>query len=241
MLCGIHQPQFIPWPGYFNKIALSDVFVLLDTVQYKKNEYQNRNRIRTAQGWNWLTVPVSFRFGDTLAQTAALTDERWLRKTEQSLKTHYAKAPFYAQFAPPFLDLLRPEYPSLAALNTAVIRWMCEVFDLRTPLHLASECGPLPEEPTRRLTELCRRNGADAYLSGKDGPNYMDLSVFSEERVRLFLQEFTPPRYPQQFIKNEAGFEPYMSALDLLFNLGPEVASAIIRQSGTSIEWKEPA
>jgi hypothetical protein len=234
MLCGIHQPQFIPWIGYFNKIAIADRFVLLDNVQYKKNEYQNRNRIRTAQGWMWLTVPVSFRFGDTLQQTAVADDPRWRRKTEQALKTNYSAAPFFASCAEPFIQLIHQPWPSLAELNSAVVRWMCGVFKLHTPLENASDLEPLPQEPTERLAALCEKTGCDAYLSGKDGPHYMDLSVFEARNLGLKLQHFEHPEYPQQFAER-GGFEPFMSALDLLFNLGPEESSAIIQRSGKAV------
>jgi hypothetical protein len=95
VLISIHQPQFMPWLGYFDKMDQSDQFVLLDTVQYKKNEWENRNRVKTAQGVQWLTVPVSFRFSDRIETVQVNDDSRWRHKHQQALLSNYGKAPFW--------------------------------------------------------------------------------------------------------------------------------------------------
>lgn len=239
MLCTIHQPQFIPWIGYMNKMAIADVFVFLDDVQYKKNEYQNRNRIRTQQGWVWLTVPVRFKFGDKINETLIADELPWRRKSLATLQGSYAKAPFFKQYFGAFSELIEKPYANLAELNMAVVRWMAVSFDLNTKIEVSSTMDGLPEDPTRRLSTICRKMGADRYLSGKDGPVYMDMPAFSEEGVDVYLQMVHHPVYPQCMVTEEHPFEPYMSAIDLLFNVGGQEGGRIIRECGHAEIYKQ--
>lgn len=232
MLCAIHQPQFIPWLGYLHKIAVADLFILLDNVQFKKNEYQNRNRIRTCNGWSWCTAPVQFHFGDLINETRIPADGPWRKKMMKTLQTNYAKAPFYAQHAAAFEAVLNGGQTTLAQLNIDVVKWLCGAFGISTPMHIASEFEDLRSDPTGRLVDLCRRTGADAYLSGADGPNYMDLALFEQDQIELCIQHFHHPVYPQLFCRSDTEFEPYMSALDLLFNLGGEAGLDLIIEAG---------
>ena len=98
MIVTIHQPQYLPWVGYFDKIDRADVFVLLDNVQYKKNEWQNRNRIKTAQGWQWITVPVLHRHTEKITEVKINNTVDWPKKHLHALKYHYAKTPFSREF-----------------------------------------------------------------------------------------------------------------------------------------------
>ena len=100
MIVAVHQPQYLPWLGYFDKIDRADVFVLLDTVQFKKNEWQNRNRIKTAAGPQWLTVPVTYRFPQRIAEVGVNNRERWQHKQRQAIVSNYRKAPFWESLAP---------------------------------------------------------------------------------------------------------------------------------------------
>ena len=113
-IVAIHQPQYLPWIGYFDKMDQSDVFCLLDTVQYKKNEYQNRNRIKNDQGWQWLTVPVTYRFPQKIRDVAVHSRVPWGRAHIQAMKTHYRKAPYYDRYADRFASLWEKEWRLLA-------------------------------------------------------------------------------------------------------------------------------
>lgn len=232
MLCSIHQPQFIPWLGYFHKIAAADVFVLLDNVQFKKNEFQNRNRIRTCNGWDWCTAPVQFHFGDLISETLVQPNGPWRKKMMSSLRTNYGKGPFFKSHIDEFESILQAEHPTLATLNIAVVQWLCDAFHITTPIHVASDFNDVRTDPTGRLIDLCTRVGAHAYLSGADGPNYMDLSLFASDQVELKLQRFTHPVYRQLFCHENKDFESYMSAIDLLFNEGGEAGHELIINAG---------
>ena len=108
MIVAVHQPQYLPWLGYFDKIDRADVFVMLDTVQYKKNEWQNRNRIKTAAGPQWLTVPVTYRFPQRIDEVGVNNRERWQHRQRQALVSNYRKAPFWDGLAPFLEEVLTP-------------------------------------------------------------------------------------------------------------------------------------
>jgi hypothetical protein len=222
----IHQPQYLPWLGYFDKLDRCDIFCLLDTVQYKKNEFQNRNRIKTAQGWQWLTVPVTYRFPQRINEVGINLTVDWQRKHLQALKTNYGKAPFFDTYMASFEEFYQQSYELLAEVNVGCIRLLLELLGLERKLVLASSLPVETEDPTLRLVEICKTLEGDTYISGKDGANYMDLDIFHSHQVQILLQEFKHPEYPQCY----DAFEPNLSIVDLLFNCGPE-SMAIIREA----------
>ncbi|ALA58228.1 WbqC family protein [Nitrospira moscoviensis] len=221
----IHQPQFLPWLGYLDKIDQADLFIVLDTVQFKKNEWQNRNRIRTPKGWQWLTVPVLQRFGQRIHEVSINQTVNWRAQHLRALEMHYARAPY----RDPYLDELRALYAmpweKLADLNLAVIEWLLRSFGIATPVRRASEWRAR-EEPTDRLIDLCRSAGAADYLAGPGADRYMDKPRFEASGIALIMQAFHHPRYRQLY----EPFEPNVSAIDLLFMQGAE-ALATLRRS----------
>ena len=220
MKCAIHQPQFIPYLGYFHKIAQADVFVFLDNVQFKKNEFQNRNKMMISGVPAWLTVPVAFTFGDTLRQTRIAQMPGWREKLMKTLEHNYSHTPFFAEFGPGFRALLERAWNNLAELNAASVLWLMHAFGIGTPTVTASDMPDLDPHPTGRLLDICRRLGADTYLSGAGGRDYLDTGRFEAAGLALEFQHFVHPEYPQHSRKNDPAFAPYLSALDGLFNCG---------------------
>lgn len=231
-LVAVHQPQYLPWLGYFDKIDLCDVFCLLDTVQYKKNEYQNRNRIKTDKGWQWLTVPVSYRFPQRISEVKIPQGTLWARKHLEAIKTHYRKAPYYELHIGRLTSFFEQEWHKLVDVNEACVRLIMAMMGIECEVVLASKLPVESDHPTGRLIEIIRLFGGKRYLSGKDGPKYMDLELFEREGVRLLSQNFVHPAYPQCY----GAFEPYMSMLDLLFNCGPSSLSVLRETRKKSIE-----
>ena len=229
MLTAIHQPQFMPWLGYFDKLDQCDHLVLLDTVQYKKNEWQNRNRIKTAQGPQWLTVPVRFRFPAIIAEVAVNDQVNWRHKHWQSLLTNYSRAPHWESLARALETLYGEPWEKLAALNGATVALLAEALDIDTPTTWASQLEGIGQDPTGRLVDVCRAVGADAYLAGADGASYMDLEQFQAAGIEVIFQRYDHPTYPQLF----GDFESHLSALDLVLNCGPH-SLPILRQGRQS-------
>ena len=217
MKVAIHQPQYLPWLGYVDKLDSADVFVILDTVQFKKHEWQNRNRIRTKEGWQWLTVPIIDRFPERIDHVEVNARVAWSRKHCQALRLHYGKAPFWESVGPALLAILERPWPHLRDLNVAVLEFLCHHLGIATRRLLASSL-PAREEPTDRLIDLCRAVGGTEYLSGETGPEYMDLGRFAQTGLAVSAQAYQHPAYRQQYTP----FVSHLSVVDLLLNCGPE-------------------
>ncbi len=216
-----HQPQYLPWLGFFDKLDQADVFVLLDNVQFKKNEWQNRNRIKGASGPQWITVPVRHRFPQTIAEVEVRDSEPWRRKHLRALESNYRKAAHFDETMAPIAEILGQRQKQLAPLNIELIGRLMGQLGIETRMVLGSEVEAR-EDPTLRLIDLCLRMGADTYLSGAGG-DYLDQSAFAEAGISLRFQAYDHPTYPQLY----GDFEPYMSVVDLLMNCGPGSFSII--------------
>ncbi|MFH1985697.1 MAG: WbqC family protein [Pseudomonadota bacterium] len=218
MIVAIHQPQYLPWMGYFHKMIVADAFCLLDNVQYKKNEWQNRNRIKTANGWQWLTVPVSFQFPEKICEIKIINNTHWVKKHIQALNTNYRKAPYFDEVMGIITSVYEREWERLCDLNKTLIQLLRDYLGVgHKPIATASDLEGLSDEPTMRLIDICNYFGADTYLSGPDGPKYMDMDAFNRNGIKVMVQQFQHPQYPQCF----GTFQSHMSIIDLLFNCGP--------------------
>jgi hypothetical protein len=218
LIAAVHQPQFMPWLGYFDKMDRADCFVLLEGVQYKKNEWQNRNRIKGAAGPQWLTVPVRFSFPARIDEVAINQAENWRHRHWQALRTNYARAGYWREASGFLEEFYRREWQWLVEVNVASIQWLREVLGITTPLRSASQLPGLSDDPTGRLVDICRAVGAGTYLSGADGPKYLDLDQFADAGIEVIFQEYQHPVYPQLF----GDFVSHLSALDLVLNCGAE-------------------
>ncbi len=225
MIIAIHQPQYLPWLGYFDKMDRADAFCYLDNVQFKKNEWQNRNRLKTAQDWQWLTVPVQYHFPQKINEVTINKVVNWQHKHLQSLVTNYKKAPYFNEYYPIFELALKQDFDSIADVNIHMITQIREILGInQKPVVRASEIS-LSEDPTGRLIDICKYFGGDTYLAGQDGANYMDMEQFERSGIKVIAQEFEHPTYPQCF----GEFQSHISIVDLVFNCGPE-SLAIIRK-----------
>lgn len=228
----IHQPECLPWLGFVDKARQADVFVLLDCVQYRKDYFQNRNRIRTATGWTWLTVPVASHPAQTLIRDVEIADDggRWRRKHLARWKDSYRLAPHAGEVLPFLEQLYGRPFRWLVDFNHAVIVWLFEQFQVKAEVRLASEL-PHRGAASELNLSLCQATGADVYLSGVSGREYLDEAPFREAGIRVRYQEFQHPTYTQQF----EPFVPAMSALDLVLNHGPASSDilGLARQAST--------
>ena len=221
MILSVHQPQYLPWLGYFDKAAASDIFVFLDLPQFKKREFQNRNRIKGPQGEVWLTVPVvsKGKFDQAIKDVAIDKAQDWQRSHWQSLTLNYKKAPHWERYAPGLEAFYKARFESLCDLNIQMTLWFFEQLGLKTSTKIESLIGTSATS-TERLIELCKKTGASGYLSGSGGKDYMDEGRFQAEGLSLAYQHYQHPEYPQRF--SEKGFLPYMCIVDLLMNVGPD-------------------
>jgi len=223
----IHQPHYMPWPGYLAKWAAADAFVFLDTVQYEKNGWQNRNRIKTAGGPRWLTVPVHARLGTPIDAVAVDTAQPWRARHLRAIEDAYARAPHLPRHREALQRLYATDWPRLAPLAVATAEWLARAMGIATPARLASALGMAatdPIDPTGRLIALCRAVDADTYLAGPEGARYMDREAFARAGITVQYQHYTYPEYTQL----HGEFAPFLSGLDLLLTHGDD-ALAILR------------
>ncbi len=221
MIVAIHQPEYLPWLGFFDKAQQADLFVLLDHVQYRKNYFQNRNRIRSDQGSLWLTVPVQTK-GRSLqpileVQIDHAGSPRWREKCWRSIVQHYQKTPFWTSVAPVLEDFYRKSWEKLAEMNEAIIQRMLQIFGIPVKVVRSSQMK-VDGNSGDLLVRICQQVGADTYLSGISGRDYLDLAAFSRVGIRVEFQDFHHPIYRQVY----EPFMPCMSGIDLLFHYGPE-------------------
>lgn len=211
------QPGYLPWLGFFDQLRRADVFVYYDDVQYDRNGWRNRNRIKTQHGPIWLTVPVrhSGRGMPKILDVEIDARTSWARKHVASIRQAYARAPFLATYMPALEELLHRKWERLVDLDVACTGLMAEWFGLRRRIERSStlEVGG---DRSERLVNLCRRLGASKYVSGDSARSYLDVPLFEQHGIRVEWQEYVHPVYPQL----HGGFVSHLSALDLLLNCG---------------------
>jgi len=227
MIVSIHQPHFFPWLGYFDKIDASDMFVVLDNCQYKKQEYQNRNKIKTPKGPLWVTVPVLIKGHSEQNINEIRIDNAadWRKRHLNLLRANYREAPFFKEYFPEFERVyMLKEWEILSELNIEMLKWFMSLLGITTPLKIASVMGEAGAR-TERNVNLCLAAGGDVYLSGVGAKSYLEENKFAEAGLELRFQEYRHPEYPQLY----GEFTPYLSVVDLLFNAGGR-SLEIIRQ-----------
>jgi len=214
----ILQPSYLPWLGYFAQAYHTDAFILYDDVQYDKHGWRNRNRIKTPNGPQWLTVPVLTRGKERpLIRDVEITNtERWQHKHLSSLKQNYAKAAHFEACFEVLEALLGRPWKYLVDLNVACFRALNELLGLHRPTFLASDFD-VSGDRIERLIALCRAVGANAFYEGQAGQDYIDDQRFADAGIAITYQQYNHPTYPQL----HGDFVPYLSVVDLLFNCGP--------------------
>lgn len=218
MIASIHQLHYLPWLRYFEKIARADVFIVLDNIQFNKNGWQNRNRVKTAAGPVILTAPVHAPLGCSLDQVRIDRSQPWRKKHWNTLKQSYGKAPHFGAYADFFEDVYRREWDSLNALNRHMLAWYLETLGIETRIEYASELN-VPGIATERLVNLLKAVDAHCYYSGAYAlEQYLDVAQLEAAGIGLALQHWTAPLYPQ----SHGAFVADLSIVDLLFHCGPD-------------------
>lgn len=220
MIVSIHQPEFFPWVSFFDKVDYSDTFVLLDSVQFEKNYFQNRCKVRDSKGsFQIITLPVLHGEHElNIAKKEIVTsNERLLNKMLKTIQSMYAKTPFYKLYYSKIEEIIR-SFKYLGDLNSEIIYFICGVMGIKTKL-VRSTVLSLDEnlKSTELLLEICKKEKATSYLSGKMGINYLDDKLFVEKGVKVIYHDYNFSPYPQLLEKE---FIPCLSSLDLLFNCG---------------------
>ena len=219
MIVGIHQPNYLPYLGFFDKMKKSDIFIIYDDAQFNKGDFQHRNKIRISSGWKWLTVPVEKKHVPInqikIRNDLKISGINWQEAHFKEIYDNYGKAPYYEKYENRLRKIYEQQYDLLVDLNTKLIEFMVKSFAINTKIVYSSEFG-FKTKSTEKIVDLISAVGGDVYLSGPSGKNYMDIELFDKNDIQVVFQNFEHPLYKQQY----DDFIPNMSALDALFNIG---------------------
>lgn len=232
MIIGILQPSYLPWLGYFEQIKRCDVFVIYDTVQYDKGGWRNRNRIKTPSGPLWLTVPVLLKKKNfpIIREVEINRSEAWAKRHLKTLAQYYSNAPHYAGAIGDLERILLSGHRFLLDLNLDITAWMSAQLDITTRIVLASDLV-VEGDRESRIINIVKQLGGKTFYEGAAGRNYIDTEFFRQNGVEVVFQDYVHPVYPQL----HGEFVSHLSAIDLLFNCGPQSA-AILADGGLKTE-----
>ena len=214
----IEQPTYLPWMGYFGMIDAVDIFVFYDDVQFVNRSWQRRNKIKVPKGEIWLSVPVIQNFGQKINEVKINNNLNWRDKHWTSIKHHYSKAPFFQKYRDSFEKIYKKEWEYLVDLNITLIKKISEILGLDTEFMLSSELRGVKGTKTDRLINILKLIGADEYITGPGTKAYIEPENFKGNDIALYWYEFNHPSYAQLY----GDFVPYLSVIDLLFNMGGE-------------------
>jgi hypothetical protein len=213
------QSNYIPWKGYFDIIHDVDQFIFYDDVQYTKNDWRNRNKIKTIHGAQWITIPIGAH-NDQLIYEVEINDLHWSKKHWETIKQSYSKTPYFCIYKD-FFDFVfvRAAWKNLSEFNQFLIKHISkEYLGIQTQFLDSREFHPQGGR-IDRLVDLLKKAGADYYVSGPTARAYINEEIFWEAGIELHFKDYSGyPEYPQLF----PPFEHAVSILDVLFNCGPD-------------------
>jgi hypothetical protein len=231
-----HQPNFLPYLGFFDKMAQSDIFVIRDEVLFTDSDFHHRNRIRingkeniTNPQFKWLTVPVidprDFIKYVKIKKEAMQKGRKWHEQILHELKVNYQKTPYFEKYYSKFAEIFDNSDDDLLTLNMKVIHFLADSFAIKRPkIVLASELGLKSEhyektDASEDLAKICEAVGANVYLSGSGGREYLNMQPFTKRGIRVVFQDYHHPTYEQNF----PGFISNLAAADFLFCRGNNI------------------
>ncbi len=216
MIVSIHQSQYLPWPAYFKKIAISDKFILLDDVQFQKNGVQNRNKLRNKNSDFWLTIPLSGSLEDKINEKIPSND-KWIKKHLQSITQSYSKAPYWSNHSDKVSSIYEGKLSRLDKINKSFIDYILMYLEIETDILLSSELQ-VEGQKSELVHNLCKKVGATHYISGEGAKDYLDIGLFSKNSIEVSFLKSYNPIYEQ----HHGSFIPNLSILDMIMNVDKE-------------------
>jgi len=220
-----HQSSYLPWLGFFHKILLCDEFIILDEVQFEKNSFSNRNKIRSKSQEFWLTVPVKLNnhISKKSYEIEIDNNQKWKKKHLNSIEQNYKKSLYFEEFFPFFKDCFSQDWKYLDDLNNHLLKWCLKILKIDTKISKMSEYQ-ITSNKAELIIEICRKTNADIFVFGALGKNYAISDDFKKHNIQIYFQEYNHPEYKQ--ITDD--FIPYLSIIDLLFNYGKQATQILL-------------
>ncbi len=231
MVVAGHQPNYLPYLGFFHKLACVDHFMIVDTAQFVKRGtfgWMHRNKIRTQDGWQWLSLPVKTKQKryQSCAEAELQNQENWRKKHWAAICYNYRQAPYFKDYAASFEGIYQQEWQLFSDLTVALIQVAANFLEISTPIKRASQCG-ISGESHELLEAICNYYGTNHYLSGLHGQDYLELDTMKKRGLHIEFQEFQHPCYTQC---QPGEFLSGMCILDLLFNEGPRARTIVMSE-----------
>lgn len=219
MIVGIHQPNYLPYLGFFDKMKQADIFVIYDDAQFNKEDFQHRNKIRIYHGWKWLTIPVEKKLlpiNEIKIKNEVMNKNiNWSDLHLREIKDNYKDTAYYMLYKDEIEMIYIKKYEKLIDLNMNLINFLKSAFGIKAKFIFSSELG-LSSNGTQRLVDVVESVGGNTYLSGPMGSNYLDITLFEKKDIEVKFQKFKHPIYQQHY----ENFIPNISAIDALFCTG---------------------
>jgi hypothetical protein len=233
MILTAHQPTYLPWLGLFHKIALADQFCWFNVVQLEHYSFEHRNKIKTAAGPIWLSVPLLIKDHQAKKASEIRIDnsKNWRQKHWKSIYFNYRKAPYFDQYAEFFENVYRQKWDTLHELNGHLLHWFLQTLKIKVRFSQAKQLDLIGSKSDLVL-EMCQKLRADGFIFGKLGRDYAQPDAFRQAGIMVHFQDYQHPCYNQLYGK----FEPYLSVIDLLFNEGPKSREIIMSGNITKQE-----
>lgn len=222
MKVAIHQPNYLPWIGFFDKLDQVDKFVLLDKANHSKNGFLNRSKIKTPQGGFQLTVPLKNK-GIPINQIQIADNSNWQVNHWKSIEANYKKCPYWSDYKSGFKQLYQRKWEKIASINIALIKHIIALLTITTELLIESDFQIDFGSGNTRNVNITSHLKGEIYLSGTGARVYNDNREFNDHQIKLVYQDFRHPMYPQRW----ENFQPNLSIIDMLFNCGPETIEII--------------
>jgi hypothetical protein len=228
MIIAIIQPCFVPWLGYFEQMAIADIFVYFDDVQYTKKDWRNSNQLKSQYGVKPIYVPVRNASTGILINQALISyGERWEDNILNKLNEWYKKAPYFAEVIELIKPIIYQKYEKLIDLNYALNGAICRYVGILTPIFYSSSIPRVSADKNGRILEICKHfSGVNVLYDGKSAQNFIDIELFSKNGINIVFQDYVQKTYSQLW----GGFTPYMSVIDLIMNQGKHSLDIIVNQ-----------
>ena len=230
MIVAIHQPEYLPWLGFFKKMMNVELFVFLDDVQFRKKGWQNRNRIRINDGTTLLSIPVHTHSYPKINEVTIDNEKNWSIRHKKSILYNYARAPYFDEIKDFIESIFEKKFQYLVDLNTEIIKFIMNELEIKSKIVFSSELE-ISKKGSDRVLDICKAIGADHYITGTFwAESNLRVEEFKKSNIDVEFQKFQHPIYKQ--IHGE--FIPEMSIIDLLFNEGRKEAKKILQNSISS-------
>ncbi len=239
MIISIIQPCFVPWLGYFEQMAIGDIFVYLDDVQYTKKDWRNNNQLKSPYGMKPIHVPVGNASRNTLINQALISyNSPWEEDLINKITEWYKKAPYFDDIIGIIKPIIYNKYERLVDLNYNLNKAICNYIGINTPIYYTSDIPNHSTDKNSRIIEICKHfEGVDLLYDGKSAQNFIDMELFKRHGITVIFQDYVQSPYKQLW----GEFIPYTSVIDVMMNCGKESMN-IIMNNPNSIEltkqWK---